>query len=167
MTQSCSEWTTDHRSPFPTLARSQSQKFGMTTAGLPSLLHLLGLLRGRWLEHSHSNPGGGRMPGGRCCWTDRPFNSTHLLPSHCRFLSLSPVVRPWDIFCARSWEPRKAADFFPTWPSFGLVDGRGSFSVYNEWDMEDRLWWEWEGLEPHQAPPLKAHHSKQTQAHRL
>lgn len=106
---------------------------------------------------------------GRCWWTDKTFNSTHI----CSCPTVSLVVRnPKTSSVPRvGSQDRRLPNFFPTWPSFVLASGRGPFSryinqigKYRVTQVEGGM-----GLSPlSQIPALKAHPKQlQTQAHRL
>lgn len=85
----------------------------MTTAGLPPSLplHLFGAIEGRQMAGAQCPS----SPGWKDAWgqvlVDRQtFNSTRICS--CLTVPFSGRQEPWDIFCARSWEPRqKAAQF--------------------------------------------------------
>lgn len=98
----------------------------MTIAGLPFLCPCtcLGLKGGgRWVEHSASPAQGGRLPGAGA-GTQAPHS--HMLLSHCPFFQF--VRSPRHPPCQELGAKTKLPNFFPTWPSFVLADGRGPFS---------------------------------------
>lgn len=149
-------------SPFP-LWQGARARGRMTTAGLPPSLplHLFGALEGRQMagaQRPSSQPGvEGCLGAGAGGQIDIKLHS--YLP--CLTVPFSGCQEPWDIFCAKSWEPsKKLPNFFSTWPSFILSDGRHSSSrCINATGIWRGDWWERDGLEPHQAPALKAHPS--------
>lgn len=81
------------------------------------------------MEHSGPAAQGVRMPGGRCWWADKHLTPLTSAPVS---LSLSLVVRgPRTSSVPRvGSQDRKLPNFFPTWPSFVLADGRGHLSRY-------------------------------------